>query len=129
MLLEYVEINLDSCGKHFLVLALLVPQLASIATFCILYYQYYMRECNPAAFEPSVPWLHKILTVNLALSIIFKCGSVVCLRLALEEYENLSSNTSYFLTAIMMSVSPSTLLAPLYTLDHFYCMPRNFVMP
>jgi hypothetical protein len=88
-----------------------------------------MRECNPAAFAFSVPNLQNILYVNLGISIAFKFGSVVCLRLALEEYENLSSNSSYFLTAIMMSLGPSTLLAPLYTFDHYYCIPRNFLLP
>lgn len=50
------------------------------------------------------------------------------MKQALDEYENLSSNCSYFLSAIMMSLAPSCLLAPLYTYDHYYCMPRNFLI-
>ena len=68
------------------------------------------------------------LYINFGISVVFKFASVVCLRLALEEYENLSSNASYFLSAIMMSLAPSSLLAPIYTYDHVNCMPRNFLL-
>lgn len=50
MLVEYLEMNLDTCGKYFLVLAFLLPQLACIATFCYLYQQYAMNECNPTVY-------------------------------------------------------------------------------
>jgi hypothetical protein len=61
VLVEHVEINLDGCGKHFLVLALFVCQIASIATFCLLFVQFYLRECNPAAYHIAIPSLQGIL--------------------------------------------------------------------
>ena len=65
---------------------------------------------------------------NIVISIMFKFGSVVMLRMALEEYENMSKNASCFLTAIMLSLAPSALLAPIYTYDHVNCIPRNFLI-
>ena len=66
---------------------------------------------------------------NVIASIVLKFGSTVCLRLALEEYQNLSSNTSYFIYSMMMTVAPTSLLAPIYTYDHVNCMSKNFIMP
>ena len=65
----------------------------------------------------------------MVISIILKFGSVVCLRIALEEYQNLSSNISYFLFAMMFTLAPTSLLAPLYTYDHVHCMSKNFLLP
>jgi hypothetical protein len=71
----------------------------------------------------------QIIQANVVLSIILKFGAVVCLRIALEEYQNLSSNTSYFLFAMMFTLAPTSLLAPLYTYDHVNCMSKNFLVP
>ena len=68
------------------------------------------------------------MVANVIISIIFKFASVVCLRLALEEYENLSNNSSYFLFSLMTSLSTSCLMAPIFTYDHVNCMPRNFII-
>jgi len=86
VLLEYIEVNLDKCGKHLLVLGLLVPQLASVATICLIFSQFQLRECNPAVVYFKVPSMELFMLVNLVISICFKFGSLVCLRLALEEY-------------------------------------------
>ena len=72
--------------------------------------------------------MNQILLFNLVLSIAFKFGSMVCVRLALEEYENLSSNTGYFLSSLLMSLAPNCLLAPTYVYDHVNCMPRNYLI-
>ena len=40
---DYIEINLDSFGKHSLVLALFLCQIGSIITSCIFYVQYYNK--------------------------------------------------------------------------------------
>ena len=102
--------------------------MASIATFCLYFYQFWTRECNSAVYKFIIPNIERYLYVNFGISVVFKFASVVCLRLALEEYENLSSNASYFISAIMMSLAPSSLLAPIYTYDHVNCMPRNFFL-
>jgi len=68
------------------------------------------------------------LLFNLVLSVAFKFASLVCVRLALEEYENLSSNTGYFLSSLLMSLAPNSLMAPTYAYDHVNCMPRNYLI-
>lgn len=52
---EEVEIHLDNCGKHSIVFAFLIMQLASIATFCILYLQFFNRNCIFAAYKLTAP--------------------------------------------------------------------------
>ena len=136
-MVEHVELNLDDCGKHFLVLSFFLLQLASICTFCLNFYQFYIRSCNPAVYKLGRPLdligldidMDKVLMANVIASIVLKFGSAVCLRLALEEYQNLSSNTSYFVYSMMMTVAPTSLLAPIYTYDHVNCMSKNFIMP
>ena len=135
--MEHVELNLDGCGKHTLVFSFLMLQIASICTFCLNYYQFYSRTCNPVVYRLNKPLYtggydisyDRILQGNVVLSIMLKFGAVVCLRLALEEYQNLSSNTSYFLFAMMFTLAPTSLLAPLYTYDHVNCMSKSFLVP
>lgn len=47
--LEFVETNLDSCGKYMLVIGYTVQALCSVYIGLILFYQFYYRECNPAS--------------------------------------------------------------------------------
>ena len=97
-------------------------------TSCIFYVQYYNKECNPAVYTHTYPAMSAILLCNVIISIMFKFGSVLMLRIALEEYENMSKNASCFLFAILLSLAPNTMLAPIYTYDHLNCMPRNFLI-
>lgn len=69
-----------------------------------------------------------IFVLTVLLAVVLKFASIVCLRLALEEYQNLSANGIYFFYAIVASVAPSALLAPIYTYDHDNCIPTNFVL-
>jgi len=70
-----------------------------------------------------------LLGVNCLTAIVCKFGSIVALRLALEEYQNLNQNGTYFTYAVLMTLAPSSLLASIYTYDHDNCMPVNFLLP
>ena len=69
-----------------------------------------------------------MIMVNSALAILLKFGSIVCLKIALDEYQNLSANGFYFIWAINFCLAPSCLTAPLFAFDHQNCMPRNFLI-
>ena len=69
-----------------------------------------------------------IFVVCLGLAVVLKFKSIVCLRLALEEYQNLNDNKWYFLFALVASTAPNALMAPMYTYDHDNCMPTNFLI-
>lgn len=66
--------------------------------------------------------------MNAVLSICLKFASVVCLRLALDEYQDLNANCSLFTFAILFTLAPNGLMAPMYTYDHDKCQPRNFMI-
>jgi len=55
-LVEHVEIHLDGCGKHGLIMVYAFMQFASIFTFCIFYYQYYIHTCNPSGYKINDPF-------------------------------------------------------------------------
>ena len=136
--IDHIEINLDKCGKNVLVLSFAIAQIGILAVFKLLFDEFQERECNPAVYKlnPDVFSLHpyislyydKILMANFAMAIVYKFGSVVCLWLALVEYENLGSNGSYFVSAMLMAMVPSCLMAPMFTYDHVNCMPRNYLI-
>jgi len=134
-LVEHVEIHLDGCGKHGLILVFSLMQFSSIFTFCIFYYQYYIHTCNPAVYLVSdeLP-LSKIMSydlslqINMVLAIIMKFGSIVLLSLALDDYQNLSANGTYLIWSIFCCLAPSSILVPVYAYDHVRCMPRNFAL-
>ena len=73
----------------------LLMQLSSITTFCILYYELYTHQCIYPIYVPTQPikeyagldiTMEKVHEINAVLSICLKFASVVCLRLALDEY-------------------------------------------
>ena len=68
------------------------------------------------------------LQANMILAIIMKFGSIVLLSLALDDYQNLSANGTYFIWSIFCCLAPSSILAPVYAYDHVRCMPRNFAL-
>jgi len=72
-----------------------VMQLASIATFSMNYYLFYTRNCNNMVYKLTDPaknifnvnlGIELLLMINVVTSIVFKFASVVCLRIALDEY-------------------------------------------
>ena len=134
---EEVEIHLDNCGKHSIVFVYLLMQLSSITTFCILYYQFFKHECIYSAYKMTDPVKtmtgldlssEKVFQINSVLSICLKFASVVCLRLALDEYQDLNANCSLFTFAILFTLAPNALMAPMFTYDHDECRPRNFML-
>lgn len=141
-LIEHVETHLDTCGKHALVLAFALMQIATLGTAAVYYYSFMAAECNPIVYNISNPFEDEpfksmgininyqfLLTVNCLTAIVCKFGSIVSLRLALEEYQNLNENRTYFVYAILMCLAPTSLLASIYTYDHDNCMPVNFLLP
>ena len=48
--------------------------------------------------------------------------------MALDEYQNLNSNTSYFITSLFTCVAPHPLIAAIFTYEHEVCRPTNFVL-
>mmetsp|Transcript_5367 Transcript_5367/g.8285 ORF Transcript_5367/g.8285 Transcript_5367/m.8285 type:complete len:321 (+) Transcript_5367:734-1696(+) len=128
-LVEYIETNLDSVGKHALVLAYSLQQLSTIYISCVLFYNFFYKECNPVIYEMSEPFgypFDKIMFVCMALAIVSKFASIVFFALALDEYQSLSSNTSYFVASLLTCAAPTCLVAPAYTYDHLLCQPKNF---
>lgn len=112
-------------------------QLSSITTFCILYYELYTHQCIYPVYVPTQPikeyagldiTMEKVHEINAVLSICLKFASVVCLRLALDEYQDLNANCSLFTFAILFTLAPNALMAPMYTYDHDKCLPRNFMI-
>mmetsp|Transcript_5521 Transcript_5521/g.9410 ORF Transcript_5521/g.9410 Transcript_5521/m.9410 type:complete len:147 (-) Transcript_5521:596-1036(-) len=47
---------------------------------------------------------------------------------ALDEYQNLNSNTSYFVASIFTCLAPHCLVMPVFTYNHERCLPTNFVL-
>lgn len=72
--------------------------------------------------------IEKVFEVNAVVSICLKFASVVCLRIALDEYQDLNSNCSVFTFALLFSLAPNALMAPMYTYDHEECMAKNFMI-
>lgn len=79
-------------------------------------------------YSHALPSFQSVITANVVLSIMLKFTSVVCLRIALEEYENLSSNANYLSSSLLASLCTNCLMAPVFTYDHVNCMPRNFII-
>ena len=50
------------------------------------------------------------------------------MRLALDEYQDLNANCSLFTFAILFTLAPNALMAPMFTYDHDACRPRNFML-
>ena len=65
----------------------------------------------------------------MGTAIVCKFTSIVFLYLALDQYQNLSSNSSNFTAALFTSLVQGCLLAPLFTHDYERCMPKNFLLP
>ena len=118
-MIEHVETHLDTCGKHLLVFAFALMQLACIFTYGTYFYSFWFQDCNPLVYNLSDPFKAApfketglevnytfLLSVNLVLAAVFKFGSIICLRLALEEYQNLNANSSYFVYAMFMCMAP-----------------------
>ena len=112
-------------------------QFASIFTFCLFYYQYYTHTCNPAVYkiEPDNMFLDLArltydtgLQVNMVLAILSKFTSIILMSLALDEYQNLNANGTYFIFSIYTCLAPTCLLIPVYTYDHVRCMPKNYII-
>lgn len=72
--------------------------------------------------------IETIFMINAVVSICFKFASVVCLRIALDEYQELNSNCGQFMFAMFFSLTPNALMAPMYTKDHVNCVGKNFLM-
>lgn len=72
--------------------------------------------------------MEDVYKINAVVSICLKFASVVCLRIALDEYQELNSNCSCFVFAILFSLAPNALMAPMYTYDHTNCAPKNFLV-
>lgn len=70
--------------------------------------------------------METLFKFNAVISICLKFASVVCLRIALDEYQELNSNCSCFVFAILFSLAPNALMAPMYTYDHTNCLAKNF---
>lgn len=110
-------------------------QLASISTFCMLYYQFSSEQCdyktNPSGSTLSNPFgvdIKTIFMINSVVSICLKFASVVCLRIALDEYQELNANCAQFMFSLLFSLTPNALMAPMYTRDHVNCIGKNFMM-
>lgn len=69
-----------------------------------------------------------MMVFSVLVAVVLKFASIVCLRLALEEYQNLSANGIYFFYSLVASAVPNALLAPIYTYDHDNCIPTNFLL-
>jgi len=98
------------------------------------YYLFYTRSCNNMVYKLTDPaknifnvnlGIELLLMINVVTSIVFKFASVVCPRIALDEYQELNSNCSYFTFALFFSLAPNCLLTPVYTYDHDRCQPKN----
>ena len=62
--------------------------------------------------------IETVFEINAVVSICLKFASVVCLKIALDEYQELNSNCALFTFAILFSLAPNGLMAPMYTYDH-----------
>ena len=104
-MVESIEIMLDGFGKHSILISFALVQLSSIYTICIHFYQFYLRECNPVTYPDTKPFeflgftnsLTEVMMGSAGLAVVFKFGSIITLILALDEYQSLNNNTSYFI--------------------------------
>lgn len=69
-----------------------------------------------------------IFMINAVVSICLKFASVVCLRIALDEYQELNNNCGHFMFSLFFSLCPNALMAPMYTKDHMNCVGKNFLL-
>lgn len=135
-MIENVMVYLDPCGKYSLVFAFFILQLATIVTYCMHYHLYYTNVCNPRLYQLTEPFkavgmkieYGTILFLSLLIGIAFKFASVICVWMALEDYENLEANGFLFVLAQVFSLLPANMLAPLLTYDHENCIPANFAV-
>ena len=72
--------------------------------------------------------MEQLFQINAVVSICLKFASVVCLRIALDEYQELNANCSCFVFSLLFSLAPNALMAPMYTYDHNSCAPKNFLV-
>ncbi len=86
---EFIETNLDSLGKNLLVSGFTFQQLSAIYVCCLLFYNFFYKECNPAVYKQSEALgypFDSVMLLCMALAIVAKFASIVFFALSLDDY-------------------------------------------